>query len=283
MRDIFEMIAVRPPYCALEEPVVGQGSVVASVKRSHPMKRETGAIAAAEVGRHLAIAGAVAVATENPSPGKHFYLARGARIERIGEISASPEASETFRVQAVSERIEKRQAAASAALSVERDGGWQDLYRIRVEYEVIAPSIFARMTRALPKMCLDGGQEADVFSLPLDPVLDEAGDACAVLKVLPEYCFGHFPEYPAFPVAKLMHLLSTLAGEHLSLRLDAPDLRYSVERADVSAERLAFAGSEVALRSQYVRREADGTHHLLCEALVDESLCGSMDLFLREQ
>ena len=119
MSGIFEMIAVRPPYCALEDPVLGDGTVKATVRRSYPVKQEGGPIAAAEVGRHLAIAGAVAAATRNEKAGKHFYLARGARIERVGDGVIAADGPAPCHVEAGSDGVEKRRARASAVLRQE--------------------------------------------------------------------------------------------------------------------------------------------------------------------
>lgn len=283
MSEIFELISVRPPYCALEDPVLGDGTVTARVRRTYPMKQECGPIAAAEVGRHLAIAGAVAAATRNAKTGKHFYLARGARIERVADGVAGADNASGFQIGASSDGVEQRRAIASAVLRQEQSGRWVDLYRIEVEYDVISPAIYARMARGLPEIDMSVLREEDVFSLPLTPVLDQYGAARAELTVKPEFCFGHFPEYPSFPVAKMMHLLSNLAGEHLALRSGVPGLRYAVERAGVSAERLPFAGSVVTLRSAHVGEEPDGTHHFKCAALIGDDLCGAMDLYLSVQ
>ncbi len=283
MDEIFGLISVRPPYCALEDVELGTGSVTATVRRSYPMKQERGAIAAAEAGRHLAIAGAGAAATRNPMPGKHFYLARKARIERVEDGSGNSiraSASTRFQVEAVSEGVLKRRASAQAVLKQEQADRIVDLFRLRVEYDVVSPAIYARMTRGLPAISMDALREENVFDVPLVPVLDADGTARVELQVRPEFCFGHFPEYPAFPVAKLMHLLSNLAGDHLALRLETPGLGYTVKRAEVAAEQLPFAGSLVTLCSVYVGQERDETHRITCEARIGDEVCGAMDLFL---
>ena len=287
MTDIYGLISVRPPYCALEDVELGYGCVTATVRRSYPMQHERGVIAAAEVGRHLAIAGAAAAATRNPMPGKHFYLARGAVIERVSDSPVDVSlrhagALTRFHVEATSEGVVKRRASATAVLKQQQADRMVDLYRIRVEYDVISPAIYLRMVRGLPVVDMSVLDEENVFEVPLTPVLDADGVASAELLVKPEYCFGHFPEYPAFPVAKLMHLLSNLAGAHLGMRLDRPGLGYSVERAEVAAEQLPFAGSTVTLRSTFAGQEADGVHRFRCEARVGADVCGAMDLSLTE-
>lgn len=281
MDDIFGLISVRPPYCALEDVELGYGSATATVRRSYPMQHEQGAIAAAEVGRHLAIAGAAAAATRNPMPGKHFYLARSARIERVADATPQGGALTRFRVEATSEGVLKRRASAVAVLKQQQADRLVDLYRIRVDYDVITPAIYLRMVRGLASVDMAALQEENIFDVPLVPVLDTDGVACAEILVKPEYCFGHFPEYPAFPVAKLMHVLSNLAGDHLGMRLERPGARYVVERAEVAAEQLPFAGSAVKLRSRFAGLAADGCHHFVCEARVGADVCGAMDLFLR--
>ena len=282
MDDIYGLISVRAPYCALEDVELDYGALTATVRRSYPMKHEIGAIAAAEVGRHLAIAGAAAAATRNPLPGKHFYLARAARIERVADSLGQAGALSRFQVEASSEGVLKRRASAFAVLKQQQADRMVDLYRIRVEYDVIAPAIYKRMVRGLPAVDMAALDELDVFEVPLTPLPDADGAIRAEMLVKPEYCFGHFPEYPAFPVAKLMHLLSNLAGDHLGALLERPGTGYVVERAEVAAERLPFAGSTVALRSRFAGQTGDGCHHFACEARVGADVCGAMDLYLSE-
>ncbi|MEM6663770.1 MAG: hypothetical protein AAF666_16520 [Pseudomonadota bacterium] len=155
------------------------------------------------------------------------------------------------------------------------------MYVIRVDYDVLSPRIFQRLIggmQALP----EPASHIEILEqdIPMRRISRETVEA--EVPVLPGHCVGHFPDYPALPVAKVMHLLSNLAGEHLSALLGIADLKFEVRGAEVMAERLAPAGSHVRILSTYLGPGSDDAHRFRCEARIPEGICGTMDLTLIE-
>lgn len=283
MDDVFDLVAVRPPYFALDDISISPCSITAQVRPSHPMRREQGPIAAAEAGRHLAIAGAVAAATKNNAIGKHFYLARQAVIQKAANPGVVLKKADLLQITATSPGVSKRRASATATISQTEEGKAQELYTPSVDYDVLSQGLFKRLVGHAPQCGLNSLSHVDVLAMDLPISNGQDGQLGARILVQPHHCIGHFQEFPALPVAKLMHLLSNLAAENLAAVLDRPAVHMNVERAVVSAERLAPAGDLVDLSSRYLGLEADGTHKFACEARLDAGICGTMELFLSEK
>lgn len=66
--------------------------------------------------------------------------------------------------------------------------------------------------------------------------------------------------YPALPIAILMHTLSSLCGEAMRARReDSP--RYRLQRAEVHADRLAFAGERLEFDARHVGAAQHGEQY----------------------
>ena len=108
------------------------------------------------------------------------------------------------------------------------------------------------------------------MSLLEDERLDGTSLTGVIPLLRPQQCKGHFPLMPALPVSILMHALSGLSGRLLARRLDRPGLRYSVERAEVTADNLAFAGERIVFRARHAVSDASG-HEFECDATGPEN------------
>ncbi|HEX5660505.1 MAG TPA: hypothetical protein VFX59_25095, partial [Polyangiales bacterium] len=220
------MIEVREPYFALTElELDAPGRVSAHILAEQPRGHELGALPAAEAGRHLAIAGSCACASLQSDSGKHFYLANRAHLRR--ETDASPDTSGLLNVDARALHRERRQARAECAL---RDGLGRTLYTLDVSYSVLQERVFERLFSAHRQ---DLRRAPRAASLPLESLMHmrrnpyreafpfvharlDAEQGVARLEALPAHlCAGHFPLYPAMPVAVLMYGLSSLSGDVL--------------------------------------------------------------------
>ena len=80
--EIFARTPLRPPYFAFTEVAVTNGEeIIGRLTPEQPMEAEAGEIAAAEVGRHLAILGSVAASRLLEGP--HYLLATQAHLRAI--------------------------------------------------------------------------------------------------------------------------------------------------------------------------------------------------------
>jgi 3-hydroxymyristoyl/3-hydroxydecanoyl-(acyl carrier protein) dehydratase len=97
---------------------------------------------------------------------------------------------------------------------------------------------------------------------------------CGVIPA--DTCAGHFPDYPAAPVAIVMGRLCRAAGLALAARLDA-DVAYQIEEGHVVASRLARAGQRLELQASY-DRPVSGGHLLHGTAIADGEVVGEVDV-----
>jgi hypothetical protein len=287
-----DLIDVRPPYFALQAIELRQpGFVQAAVRPEHPMGHEVGALAAAEAGRHLAILGACACSSIRLPVGRHYYLAHRARIVQHQQRLAGAESR--FEGVARSTTRTGREATASAALHA--TGSGELLFELDISYKVLSQPAFQRIfaahrkdLRALPRDSAQSSAEQPLNrrrnpylkALPLEITRRAPQSVQALLpEVSPQLCAGHFPFYPALPVAVLMHSLASLSGEALRVRWgDAA--RYRVLAADVHAERLAFAGERLLFEAAYQRSEQGREHYQASATLEDGTAIGRMAIEL---
>lgn len=230
MRKIF----VKPPYNRLYDLApYGARGVLAHVRLESPNRFEFGGPSSAELGRHMAIAGSLALARNNTRPGPFYYLAKQARISRINR----------------SISFDKKGGCSLVALP--RDDGSVDVLakslssglemaKLHCRYQKLSPRLFDRLFSAhktrTPKAAESPyTREQSWESVEFDTVWAKA--QCP--KVCAEMCAGHFTDYPALPVAMLMDGINRLTCEHLIRRHEAPGI---VIGGNIEANRLAFTG-----------------------------------------
>jgi len=188
---------------------------------------------------------------------------------------------------------DRRSAAATCTLTQE-DGS--TLFALDVTYQVLAARVFQRMFAThrrdlrLRERATDEVRDKVSFlrdrrnpyqaALPLefDSITSERGRAC-LREISADLCAGHFPLYPAMPIALLMHGLSTLCGEVLRARVTG-DAGYTVARAEVSADRLAFAGQPLHFEARCVGQRDARFDFVTRAALSDETTVGEMQVTL---
>src|SRR5581483_11840117 len=119
-----------------------------------------------------------------------------------------------------------------------------------------------------------------VTSVPLgEVVIDDALLSAYLGPLDPSKCAGHFPLFPALPVAILMHILSCAAGSLLAAVHDRDAVPYDVLDAKVTAENLAFANERIHVVIWY--RGVEGQDYVFdCVALADNRSIGKMELTL---
>jgi hypothetical protein len=254
----------------------GDGVVAALVPAAPPVAPEGGAIEAAQVARHLAILGSCAAALSRDDDKPHHYLATQAHYARL---SGGPEVvlGGIVEAEAVASWVDRRTARALVKLMT-ADG--QGLHMLDVHYSVLAPKMFARLNPPID-LPLDvdgcsidigdeGGEDdgGEIVSVGHDGIHVDCG------PIPVDTCAGHFPDYPAAPVAIVMGRLCRAAGLALAARFDA-DITYQIEEGHVQARGLARAGQRLELRASYTKPVAGG-HLLKGTALADGEAVGEV-------
>lgn len=235
--EVLRRICVRPPYFALRDlrlETAAHGEVlIANVSAEHTPNNETGPIQGAELSRHAAIAGLCAAASAQADSDRRYYLARQAWY--TGFDSRAPYGT-PIQIRAEILGQDKRQARALVTATVLDE----PVCRLEVVYTILAEAAFERLFRSRRMETPDFERFGQV---PLGAV-ERDGDAWIrrVQSVTLESCAGHFQNYPAMPVAVLMHQLKNLAG-HAMLNGDTGQFR--VVRADVEAADFCWAGETV--------------------------------------
>lgn len=275
---LLQRICVRPPYFALRDLRSPEpGTALAWIAPEQPLGAEAGPVAAAEVGRHLAILGSVALASLSPDGQQRYYLARAAHFERV--CGVLPARSQAFVAEATTgSRWDG--ARNAVARSVLRTPSGVTTHLLHVEYTVLDARVFERLFRARrqPTPPSDRNPHAEPLLLAMQ-ALDER-HARATLRFGAEQCSGHFDGCPAVPIARLMQGLISLAGRLYQHRQGDASAPYAVLRADVRAQKLAFAGEPLLLCAEHARDRGEETAVRCRATLADGSTVGELDLWL---
>lgn len=259
------MIEVRAPYCALSDVrILEPGVATALVIPEQEVDLEVGPVAAAEAGRHLAILGSYACASSGGArEGRHYYLAEEAQLEATDLVEESGLSGRApLRVLARVTSNDKRRPRA--ACEIHTLSGAR-LYSLSVGYNVVPERVFQRLFAAhrVDMRRERRGENGAAAAAAVHrrnpyrrrlPLTIEHVDGRTVRAALPcvnaEDCSGHFPLYPAIPVAVLMEVFSNAAGALLRQGAMAPSLRYRVRRAEIRASKLVFAGQGLVLSGE---------------------------------
>jgi len=270
-------VGVTAPYYALYDLCVSDNEVKAEFTAEQPMGDESGPIAAAEVGRHLAVLGACSLARSNPVKKKHYYIASSAVLRKVG--NGQNVVNGSFTGVARTLHINKRDGSVSAVLLTKDK---VPLYELETRYRIMSDQLFEKLFKA-KKLDFDQHLTNNPYTtaLPLHDVHYANHSISARLGPLkPEECKGHFISYPCIPVAILMHALSRTAGKLLSKVADADGASYRVVSADVRADNFAFAGEPVFMDVNYSGRKDDDYVFFCTAKSTDGKQFGAMTLRL---
>lgn len=266
INTILQLIDVHPPYFALHEVrIYPDQTVSASVQVEQPAGYESGPVSCSEASRHMAILGSVSCAFANPVKSKHFYLASEGSYHQISAIAAS--AGNVLTIQARCIYLDKRNARAQCRLL---DTGNNLIAEIMVSFHVVAYPVFERLYKLHYKSTPD-------FSVP-NPYLTKnellnircsSQQASASLGIIKDqYCAGHFPYFPALPVAILMNSLLDLAVAYIQFVMGAKSFRICVKKLELIADNLGFAGERLHFFLDMVTRNGN-IFVLTCYAITD--------------
>jgi hypothetical protein len=234
--EVLRRICVRPPYfalCELALETTPSGQVLtANVSAENTPNMEIGPIQGAELSRHAAIAGLCAAASAQADSDRRYYLARQAWYE--GFENRAPYGT-PIQIRAEVLEMDKRQARALVTATALGE----PVCRLEVVYTILGESAFERLFRSRR---LETPDFETFGQVPLGAV-ERDGDAWIrrVEAVTLESCAGHFQNYPAMPVAVLMHQLKNLAGHAMT----GGTGHFRVVRATVEAADFCWAGEPV--------------------------------------
>lgn len=263
---ILQLIDVHPPYFALHEVrVYPDQTVTARIQAEQPTGYENGPVSCTEACRHMAILGSVSCALANPVKSRHFYLAGEGSYQQI---NVAPVLSDkVLTIQARCTYLDKRKARAECRLL---NAGNNLIAEISVCFHVVAYSVFERLYKPHYKSAPD-------FNIP-NPYLRKNAllniqcsplQASASLGIIrDQYCSGHFPHFPALPVAILMNSLLDLATAYLQFVLNTKSFSICVKKLELIADNLGFAGEHLHLFLDMVARNGN-IFALTCYAMTD--------------
>ncbi|MDJ0762013.1 MAG: hypothetical protein QNJ97_03410 [Myxococcota bacterium] len=268
---IFEKISVRPPYYRLGELTLQGGEVHAKIIPEQPLSNELGPIGAPEVGRHLAILGSCAVGLQNPSGQRSFYLADRAKMRRLRYGYPSQAGSAYLMCRGRGEMLDKRSAVAECVMGYEN----KDLFEIQVHYKVLSKSLFSKLfkeqkmdMRASPRPETESEEDKKQYiQMRSNPFLDDIA-LCDVAianntltgtveQIDPTLCKGHFPEYPALPVAILMQYFKKSLEPLVKHMLGRSDVVFYIKETTIEAEHLAFPGEAITIKAELQNTSGD--------------------------
>ena len=225
------------------------------------MGYEAGPISAAEASRHLAILGVCSCALKNTVKKRHYYLAYHGIFERVDSHSGIS-STQPLTGKATCISVDKRKAEAVTELL---DQNGDTIIKLRVFYHVILDTTFERLYK-------DHFIEKPNFSIPNPYSIKHdyvslkktASIISASMGNIPEcFCAGHFPNYPALPVAILAYNLFDMACRLLTCSLPK-DTKVFIRSYEITADNLAFAGDDVSLQVEYTEQQGFN-HHLSAE------------------
>lgn len=235
--DIASLICVTRPYYALQDlRSVRPGHVEAVVPIQSPPGRQTQVISLGEVGRHLAVLGLTAAATNNTATGRHFYLAHRA-VGRMYAAGESPAPGPLHGIASIQGQ-NRRKALAHTEL---RDSAGTLIARMDVQYKVMTAAVFRRLMGTPAVADAEPGPNPYRHAMPISDVSVHSGRGSAKLDVRPEMCRGHFDGYPALPVAVAGYASFALFHRVLD-QVVGPDARWRCGAFRLKADNLAAAG-----------------------------------------
>ena len=211
---VLKRIEVQMPYFALEDLYLNAEHCFATAYAECLDPREQGPMTAAELGRHAAILGSSHAALLQKDDTRRYYLAQEATCRYF--VTQSPFGSPVrFRSKVLT--LTKNALVARVEASCHE----QTLALFEIRYSILKEDTFQRLFAKFAQET-PGVHEGTNSYRGTNPYKSqlcgsfELGETWAkqsIEKVEATVCAGHFPMYPALPVAALMGQLCFLAGQ----------------------------------------------------------------------
>ena len=191
----------------------------------------------AEVSRHGAIAGLSVAALQHPVAQRHFYLAKEALFRQ--EVNVAPYGT-PVNFEATVLKVDRRHATSFVKASC----AGTPYATLDISYTLLSEGTFGRLFAAHRR---DTPGVEPVWSLQdgTTQVYGQRAERRAPIGVA--NCQGHFPNYPALPLAVIINELVELGGALLG----GP---YRGVEARVVADDFCWAGSDVVVRMRTLGR-----------------------------
>lgn len=272
--EIFKLIDVHDPYYALKDVRADEDNfITARIDVEQPLGNEILPIGVSETCRHLAILGSVCCAFTNPVKQKHYYLAYSGNYKRTIEKGYGTGGELIANAECIS--FNKRKATVKACLLDEQN---QLICGIEVSYHVIPQAIFERLYYNFYKAAPDFGMKNPYLKKNqfFDLQFSDSSATATLGKIKDDFCTGHFPHFPAMPVAILMSSLLDLATIYIHHVTGDRSLKMAVSELTLLADNLGFSGEEVIV---HVSQEAslNNRFRLRCTAtLTDDKSIGDI-------
>lgn len=267
--DFFNLVDIREPYFALKEIFVDDKNFAsAHVPIEQPLGSEIMPISTGEATRHLAVLGMISCAYANPIKKKHYYLPHAITFKRIaGEHNINK--TNYLVGNSICTFFDKRKAIAKTQLS---DNKNNIICEAEIHYHIMPYSIFDKLFIPHHANSPDYsiGNPYKIKNELFDIKLSTTNLTASLGKLPQYYCSGHFPNYPAMPLAILTYNLIDLAGLFIYHSTRDYRLRFMVKEYTLSADTLAFAGDKVDLEIKHMR-SFDNLFILSCKATANGS------------
>jgi hypothetical protein len=256
--QIKDLICVTKPYYALKNVTeLYENFIQAEVTAENTTSNEAVVISIAEAGRHLAILGSCALAINNPLVEKHYYLANKAWVYTNDNIDSilikGIEGERNLTAQAKVIELDLNKKLGRVETSLFTSSG-ELVYQLEVSYQVLKATLFQKV---FGKNFLEETNIEKVnpytSTLPISNITyndDVLNGGIGVIK--PEYCVGHFDNYPALPIAVLCSVLVKLGEMHMFNKIGNNNQKFYVKNSLVEANSLAFAGEHVFINSHFI-------------------------------
>ncbi|MFE0758318.1 hypothetical protein ACFW16_30440 [Inquilinus sp. NPDC058860] len=274
---ICDRIAVQAPYFAFGElEALPEGAVRGVFASEQTVGYERGPVASAEIGRHLAILGSCA-AVAGRATERIYYLATRARFSTLDGVPPRG-AGRGFEATAETVSQDRRSLTAQAIVS---DGA--PFGHLRCEYQALPERVFQRLfqdyrTEEVP---LPGGSP---YREPIPLEFDEPQALSLTARsqpLAPARCAGHFPGYPAWPVAIIAETIAQVVSRLLHNILGR-ETDYSVIRTDIAALKLVPAAAPLSFHVDCLSASRTLSHYVFSARVMQgEEIAATLDTELR--
>ncbi len=277
-KKVISKIEVRSPYYALTNLEEIENGLKANIPIEQPLLNEVAPITSGETARHLAILGSCTIALQR-NTAKCYYLATKATYQRHIDTITTKDLVGIAKVI----DIEKRKAIAHTELRTRKN---QLITSLVVEYSILSKEVFERQFKKykLDLRKTNNGIDRQNFYKQFDfaPKFEKQERDVKTFnigKIKPEMCMGHFPMYPALPVAFCSTMLINLAIRSIFKNEE----KFYVESSFMTANNIVFSDTETFIRIKLLSC-SDNLFHFqasIVEAETDKILMELNPLILR--
>jgi len=275
---ICNRIAVQAPYFAFDElEGLPNGAIRGVFASEQSVGYERTPVASAEVGRHLAILGSCAAVAENAAE-RIYYLATKARFSALDCINAR-EGLRTLEATAEVLSHDRRSLTAQAIVS---DG--KPFAHLRCEYQAIPERLFMRMFQDYRNDEGTPPVEDSPYRKPIPLEFAEPRGLSLAARsgsLTPARCAGHFPGYPAWPVAIIAETVAQVVSRLLH-HIVGKEVDYSVVRTDIAALKLIPASVPLTFVAECLSASRTLSHYVFsARVLRGDEIVAVLDTELR--